>query len=761
MNLIVRELKWKESISAYEYQSINTQIMEMPQIAIRNDGAIASGTMKLVNRDKYPIKPYTPLEISTGQGSLTIYYVMSSQVTKYMPKEDVYIHDVQLLGAEAILSNVLIGSKAFSTRGTNSRDSDKIDILLSLANDENTGYTFVFEDTADFGKEIEYTFGAGTTLLDALQEIMKHYDRTLTVGEITEKKEVKIGARKNNMYEEYKPKLITSVTMNQNPENYCNKIVIEGQQVVDRTTPTIIEDLTCRAYSSTYKLSADNCALTLPTPIEELKKLCINEILTMNIVLTGTKDALYDALYSVLIDLGGQLSDLSSPGEVAIYNANSITTDQIIDELNSRGLIKGTDPITKAVEALGYKGIKIGSGGDFGGLKLQNNKWTFSTIARINQLDITSRVLEAEQWNALTAEKKVEYAYYISGGNKIEGLYTWYKDDFWNTLLGQNNGPWLSTILSGKSTEGSSSAVVIENETKTICNFEITAETKLKTDNPLETTFKVEYIAMTTPVISQKKTITDVEGVEFDNYSRSYGINAKTIDYDKLTDNLDKVCNSLGDVELTLECRGEDLPLPGEYVTYDDTKFYITSQAIQFYKTAPPTIVLNCSRTATKVAEALGVDSQYESVPNEQNQIIDRSLYFENNYATIDTEASYYLALQRPDGEWLFKPLALMANGTTAILYARADDQYSFMNTCVKSGSYYYEKNTPYVDQEQEMKNLNVKIVTLAGVTLESSYKLPLIDTRLIKTEVAAFDKTIYKDARECLTFTFKFSKLI
>ena len=61
---------------------------------------------------------------------------------------------------------------------------------------------------------------------------------------------------------------------------------------------------------------------------------------------------------------------------------------------------------------------------------------------------------------------------------------------------------------------------------------------------------------------------------------------------------------------------------------------------------------------------------------------------------------------------------------------------------------------------------LRVDLVTRDEIIFNTYYegdakagavKIPVRDG---ETEVAAFDKTIYKDAHECLTFTFKFSKL-
>lgn len=744
---------------------LSDQIIELPQVSKRCDGAIATGTMKLLNNDPYPIAPYTPIRIRAwGDSAEDLYFMASSTVHKYMPKDNTYIHDVELLGAEALLSNVLIGSKAFSIRGTNKKDYEKINILLSLANDESIGYKFIFDDDIEniYTKEIEFTFGAGTTLLDALQEILKQYDRSLVVWTI-EGREVNLYGRAMDLDREYTPSLITSVSFNQSSENYCNKIAIEGQQVVDRTTPTYLKGLTCRAYASTYKLSADNCALTLPTPIEQINKLYVSggTALQVAIYLKGTsKDTLYNVLLTAYTALGGTTS------------SRTITTREFIDKLNEQGLIAGLDPITKAAQALGFDGEIIT--GNFSYLRWTEDtslgggggKWELETYCFFDRVDVTSTLLEAEQWNALTPEEKVEYAYYTSGGNKIEGLYTWYKDDFWDKILSQDNGPWLKYAFKNYNTSTSTSANVKNmidehHYTTETCSYSVKGTYTVTSTNPLNVLFDVEYIPLQTPFISQEKTVKALQETEFKNYTRSYGINAKTIDYDKLSEGLDKVCNSLGDVELTLECRGGNIAWCGTYVMYNNIKYYITAITIQFYKQAPMMQVLFCNRTSTKKAEALGVDSQYESVPNEQKQIIDRSIHFEStslafqDVKNLDLNKTYYLSFYTPSG-WLYKPLTLMASNNTIVFYCEADDQYSLMNTCVQKNNYYYEKNVPYVDSEQELKSLQAKIVYFnKALTLSESFNLPY--SSVSSTEIASFNKEIYKDARERLTFTFKF----
>jgi hypothetical protein len=76
-----------------------------PNTTTRIDDAFESGTLKIYNSRSVNITPYTPVIID-GK-----HYVADGKSTKYRGEANLYVHDINLLEATAILKCFIIGTK--------------------------------------------------------------------------------------------------------------------------------------------------------------------------------------------------------------------------------------------------------------------------------------------------------------------------------------------------------------------------------------------------------------------------------------------------------------------------------------------------------------------------------------------------------------------------------------------------------------------------------------------------------------------------
>ena len=197
------------------------------------------------------------------------YYCCSSEATYHYGRQS-WFHNVSIIEATSILSRFLVGSKAFSITGTNTYDYEKIAILVKLV-EQKYGVEFEFDfEINKFNKQIEYVFGAGTTLFDALNEIYKQYNSRVYVSKIIQNEQntiITLSVQElfelNNLV--WDEKKILSKTKIQNPENYCKFLESEAKNVIDTNQTTLVSNLYPSA--TDIKLSQDTLVFKLPTPI--------------------------------------------------------------------------------------------------------------------------------------------------------------------------------------------------------------------------------------------------------------------------------------------------------------------------------------------------------------------------------------------------------------------------------------------------------------------------------------------------------------
>ena len=198
-----------------------------------------------------------------------VYYLCSSEITQNLITKT-YIHNVEVLDATALFSRYIVGSKNFSVTGTNKDDYQKVSILTQLMNKKYNINIINPVNLRVLNKQIEYTFGAGTTLYDALCEILKNYNMRVKVKSILDDGTINwelLNLASATAYT-LNENNILNYTIRQNADDYCKRLEGEMNNVVDRTNLTTLKNFTCRI--DDVKLDYDNCKLLLPTRIEKL-----------------------------------------------------------------------------------------------------------------------------------------------------------------------------------------------------------------------------------------------------------------------------------------------------------------------------------------------------------------------------------------------------------------------------------------------------------------------------------------------------------
>lgn len=736
-----------EDISAYCTPSSTTQS--------RIDSAFGVGqTMCWINKN-FNIPPYSLIEIDNK------IYCGHSTCNKYVQNNNYYLHRLTILPLEAILAGFVIGTKAFSTTGTNTHDYEKIEIVLRMVND--SGGNFAIGDLSLLTKSKEYQYPAGATAWDIISDICKNnnarpvVEYSKTLEQFTFKTSSIIGTRKN-----LELQYLSNAEYVQSMDDYCKYLVTEANNVVDRTTVTHLKNLTCR--SEDPILTSDNAKLILPSPIENivdfgiqgLERDCWWEIRLITIYKsngTAYSDGEYTGTIGTLIDNG------KNPKLTSMYEAYFKKYYSTFSQYR--------DCVVAYNSAPGY--IRL----------VHTNGLSGGNTARVfMNMSLSDYLLPKEKWDMLTAQIQTSYAFYEHGGETIENMFASYKDDLFNILLGFSGSPLLDRTFPAIHEETN---VIVPDGTSSYSTYTVemnvnkseptqsTTELPHATD-PVRHVWYVDYYPICNPKITSTKSINPLNENNWKDIQRSYNNGAAYIDFDKLMSGLNKSNDMLGDVELTIE-----LTVPegysteynsGDIISYDNTDWYISS-AITNHRLEYKTITLNLVRDYSKVAESIGVDSQYNSTKNPLNSIIDRPIEFNGSFETTFTEGkNYYIHLIFKNIHDviianLFKCASVLKDdNNNVVFWCKAKDQYSLDVSVGTEGQSsglthsWYQSEHAYVDSNAECYSVTCAICELPTLTRETSKTFPVY-TGIYSEITERVTKTIYKDAREHLTFTY------
>lgn len=728
------------------------------QLTPRIDGTFMVGTFDAWLTREY-IPAYTPMRINYNSN---ITLVCSSTSNKYLFEENKYYHTFDIFEGTAILSNFIVGSKAFSVTGTNKSDIAKINILIELM--QNKYGLTITNNIVGLNNEREFSFGAGTTFYDALSMILADYDLIPIVTQITNSTTFTINMlNKNDDYEiQYSNDELTSVVNKQNMDNYCKYLESEASNVVDRTTETTWKDLTVRAED--ILINADEAAILLPSKVEKITSIKTNGNYYVHVDLDeyNNRPSLRDDYTNYGI--------VNKPFDsIFYYLADKYTPDDpdydFEYEKEQTSLYKILKELFEIMDNIQYNYSSLCSRLDSlsWSIDLINNIYIVSTSAVSSseyRKEVIGRLKEKADWDTLDVTEKPKYMYYESGTNVIKGLYEFYKDDLWGKITGGTVTPWYNYVEQEQTNSnvynGSSGYVKLG-----ISQFY----------NPMNAIFDIKAICETNPIIKNEKSINPLNEQSWKPYARSYNNNATKIEFDKLEERMQISNDSLGDVELEIEMTNpSSLPLLINTIayklTYNNVPYYVMAFVINI-RLDIVTIRYSLSRTYSKKAEVIGVDSQFEATPNPLKKIITRPIYIDAiNGLNVNLDEHNYLQFifkdknnQIVNNQILYKRFSLLQNRNTKLLYCEMIDQYTFdYNMIPAYGTNYYKNPVPYVNNYNEAYSVTislVKLITNDAITMSKT--LPKLATGVTINEISlASDVVLYKDAREHLTFTIK-----
>lgn len=766
------------------WDDLTNNVVDLPIIQERKDGAIASGTMKVMLQRKMPlINEYFKITI----GNAERYFIGNSKSSKYLPKQDVYFHDVELLDGIAVLSNFMVGSKAFSTTGRNVKDYHKLRIASHLAYEYRGAFSKTsneviirFDNELIFNQEKEYFFGAGTTLLDVVNEVMKTYNRvprvrfenefttdgTIIFVEDTEYRHTNIPVIiidseevSSTINYDLDNSKLESVEYNQNWENYCKDLVIEASNVIDRDVPLKLVSVTPRALNDTFKLTKDTARIILPTKCERIT----------SIKLRGKIKAESGRIY-----LNNQIrSDIESYyQEQGITVPNQINLKNLKTRLESGWLQHLCDILEPYGLDNAFWYLELYPDTDTTTPYISANSDSSTVGDSSGAFNFIDNCLPSQVYAALPPNEQTKCCYYDNGGNSIEGINGYYKNDFINKyILGETSYPMIYYLA-----HDYIGSYINQNDSNDAITYNF--QVRPASTNIFDYLFDIEYIAITNPIIKQGKTIDPLNEVKYQPVSKSYSMGANFIDYNKLATSMIETCNQSGDVELTLNVVTDDIITTNKKIIYDDVEWYITSLIAEYKRKAPINYVLNLNRSYSKVAESIGIDSQYNETKLPLNMIIERPVEaYTNKLEEFDLSLPYYAritfykattdkaSIGTDNGELMLTftvPCAILEKDGIIKAYVEFEDEYSVGRVAINDPLFnvinvnvYQEQYAAYVDENGEVLKAYIEIGTISSMTKQQSLYLPYTHADLnFIPKTATTTKTIYKDVREKLSFT-------
>ena len=622
--------------------SSNVDTKQNVRLVTRCDEAFATGSLIAWLDRKTNIPPYTPLRITYHNHEKDI-FCCSSTCKRHLNLKNVYVHEIQLLDKSAWMSCWILGSKNFSSQTAWPEDWKKMYKIYAIMT-EKYGVTYSRNGWDDkFTQNQEFTFGPGTTMYDAYVQMMGTYNCKPIIEEwnpdtnsfIIGYKDLS-AATKFDIEEKY----ILFDEMRQDVDTYGNLLEVEAGNVIDRDTPMLVTGLTPRWDS--IQMNADNNKLILPTRIEKVNKFKVSipggaMVDFFNIPSSyfwryknNSGELDFGEINDHYKSLKTWIYNLLPEGETSIDNSPFTLLVKQMVENNQEFTISDIFNWIYYPADNGNGTVTLLSGGEY-------------------LIDITDKILEEQQYNCLEAKDKPKYCFYKSGENYIDGLNLRYKDDFWNAILGNREESFLKQIN-----------ISSYDKQRTYTSGDITLTLYVgggRKLDVLENTFDVEYIPIVDMMMIKNKEVTPLNEVDYKTISRSYSNGSNFIDFNRLDFALQKSNDFLGLEEYSIEYslkNVSDPPVPGQFIIYDNVQWYIASCDRTLSKDND-VVVMNLVRDYNKVADVIGVKTQFESTKLPLNNIIDRHIYHEDTQKCALTKDIYVKFVA--NGRTLFKEL--------------------------------------------------------------------------------------------------------
>lgn len=688
----------------------------------RIDDVFGTGSFNFESKDiNYNIPPYSVLTIDND------YFLCNSEATYHYGKQS-WFHNVSIIEATSVLSRFLIGSKSFSVTGTNRKDKEKIYILLDLIN-QKYDVNITFPKLINlFTKEIEYVFTAGTTLFDALNEIAKNYNYRIYVKKIEGNNiEIDYINLTNLQVEEINSDNLLSKTKLQNAENYCKYLESEATNVIDTTNTTIVDNIF--PTSSTVRLSEDTYMLKVPTPIYKVEKFWVNARALFNSILTFPENFDYPTLEYKTYEEWTTLH----PVLLEIY------------ENYYKKYIPNWNDFKYSIWYANYKELKYDQ--------------QASNLEPVITIDVTDRIKSKEQYDLVEDKNKPDYVYYSLGSNVIDGFNIFYKNDFWNTIIGQTKKPY---FLNLDYTDTSLEGIVYKDVT--ISTF----SAQVLTGDVWEQTFGIEYYPIVNPFLVNIKKDKPENELNYKQYALSYGKSSNYVDFDKISNSMEIENQSMGKVEMVIEIdvTAKDFLYPYRKVNVEGKEWYVSN--IQYRITPTQSIAtLNLVNNYNKIADVISLNSQYNTTKNPLQNIIERPIYYETDLNFEFTQGKTQIIVEfifndNTSVYRVFNPIIL--NNNEKYLYFEMQDQFSAGTRPVKVEGTKDTKieDVAYVDSNNEVVKYRLRLLNLPIIDYNIAKNLPIPpDDWVNYWENLSNQILIHKDAREKLTFTIKANNCI
>jgi hypothetical protein len=712
----------------------------------RLDDVFGTGSFQFESKTiDYNISPYSILTANNEQ------YCCSSEANYHYGKKS-WFHNVSIIELTSLLSRFLVGSKAFSVTGSNRKDYEKINILIELINNKY-GVNIKFKDGFDvtkFNKEIEYVFTAGTTLFDALSEILKNYNYRIMVDNVTDDI-IYLNALDlaTISFLSLDDTLILSKRKIQNSENYCKYLEMEATNVIDTNQLTIASNLFPKA--SDIKLNEDTFRIETPTNIFKLKKFEVislyqnamkvqiqfDENIWLSQAGTTTEKSflMWEQQYPFLERFWANVFSKYFLDKDWFYSQIWVGQEHILYPKNTSETLQGD---------------------------LLNARLT---------LDLTSHILSKEQYDLIEDKDKPDYAYYTNGSNVIDGFNIYYKNDFWNDILGEDNYPFLIGGIKGEDTSGLGFSI---SKDAYISVFKVYS---IASTSPLKSVYRVTYYPIANPYMIDEKVDTPLNETTYKPYAISFNKSSNYVDFDKLQNSMQIENKSIGKVEMVLEYDTTNLtflyPLMAK-LRIEDKDWYVVSSQTNYNGTQQVT-TFNLVSNYNKIADVISLNSQYNTLKNPLDNVIERPLLVKTNANFEAENGKLWFALRFydkdgdiiGDDEYTYNLVqaTIYSNANDLYLYCQMQDNYSISRNAQTISTNVYKLNdVPYVNANNEFYKVKIDLFELNGFDYESAIKLPVHKfasneyyTKLIDT----IETIVYKDAREKITFTIKANNCI
>jgi hypothetical protein len=375
---------------------------------------------------------------------------------------------------------------------------------------------------------------------------------------------------------------------------------------------------------------------------------------------------------------------------------------------------------------------------------------------------------EMSEWTLRTPQNQTESLVYTTGSNQITNMNATYKNDIWNTFIGESRGNFLNY-----------------NDESPHTAYEVNGD-----DNPLDLymyqelsnntdifhyMYWCDYYAITNPILRDEKEDANIAPI-----SRTYGNSANFIDFDKIITNMAISNATLGQIEKTVQLdlsNESTLPLSGMPTTFEGRNWYISS-VVWDYGVNTSFATLTLVKEYQKKAESIGVDSQSEFTNNPLRNITERSIMLMGtttdsiesitskvwymNFAFYDMNGTLIHNINgSTDTTQLYKRCSVQATNDTLLFYTEMLDQmildYGLSN--VVSTGYVEQFPYLYTDANAECKFVQVEIGTLRATNAQSPMDMPTAKNVTFTQKWVWYNVRIDKDAREKLTFSIKIKK--